>query len=88
MRGCRLRNRIPSQPRLIACGSDSVQEEATLNQPAHAEQTTVRWQAMADFYERHDLLNRTIDPEMVTEQTAVRWQAMADFYERHDLLTH
>lgn len=39
-----------------------------------------RWEAMADFYAAHNLLNEPFDYAQAAENQAYRWQAMADFY--------
>lgn len=45
-----------------------------------------RWQAMAQFYAGHDLLNERFDYEQAADDLAARWQAMGLFYEKNGLL--
>jgi len=45
-----------------------------------------RWQAMAQFYADHDMLNERFDYEQAADNQVVRWQAMAQFYADHDML--
>lgn len=46
----------------------------------------MRWQAMAQFYADHGLLNTSFDYEEAAVIQAVRWLAMAKFYEDNGLL--
>jgi hypothetical protein len=45
-----------------------------------------RWQAMAQFYADHDMLNERFDYEQAADNLAARWQAMGLFYEKNGLL--
>ena len=47
-----------------------------------------RWQALARYYEMHDMLNPNAAFFLEAEEClCFRWAALADFYEQHDLLT-
>ena len=47
-----------------------------------------RWQALARYYEMHDLLNPNAAFFVEAEEClCFRWAALANYYEQHDLLT-
>ena len=52
-----------------------------------ADVSTMRWQAMARFYEQQGLLTRdNFNYAQAADQMAYRWQAMADWYANAGLL--
>jgi hypothetical protein len=51
-----------------------------------ADHSAARWQAMAQFYADHDMLNDRFDYEQAADNFAARWQAMGRFYEKNGLL--
>ncbi len=70
---------------MVACAQEPVGGNATEATPlTAADAQAYRWQAMANWYERHGLLN--LDSEAAADAHAYRWQAMANWYERQGLL--
>lgn len=72
----------------IQLGSDILGGEAAVDVEAFdyeraADISALRWQAMAEAYERAGLLNDRIEPG---DASAYRWQAMARAYEQAGLL--
>jgi hypothetical protein len=69
-----------------AAGSISVSGSTPVDYEQAANNQAARWQAMAQFYADHDMLNERFDYEQAADNLAARWQAMGQFYEKHGLL--
>lgn len=74
----------------IQLGSDLLSDQAAVvnveafDYERAADISAMRWQAMAEAYEKAGLLNERMDAGDVS---ATRWQAMGRFYEEQGLLT-
>lgn len=69
-----------------AAGSVSVSAIDPFDYEQAADHHAARWQAMAQFYADHDMLNERFDYEQAADDLAVSWQAMGLFYEKNGLL--
>ena len=69
-----------------ATGSISTSGSAPFDYEQAADNQTARWQAMAQFYADHDMLNERFDYEQAADNLAARWQAMGQFYAKNGLL--
>jgi hypothetical protein len=71
---------LPEAAGSVSAASDPFDyEQAAVNHAA-------RWQAMAQFYADHGMLNERFDYEQAADNLAARWQAMGLFYEKNGLL--
>lgn len=62
-------------------GSVSASDIDSFDYEQAANNQAARWQAMAQFYADHDMLNERFDYEQAADNFAARWQAMGQFYE-------